>query len=101
MGREEEEAAASIENASLARGCAGVVVVVVVVVIDVAFVACGLLTAPRDESFALCLAGSREDHRSANESDMVVVIRVTRHLKIGSGSQTLFVKNPRGKYYFY
>lgn len=79
MGREEEEAAASIENASLARGCAGVVVVVVVV-IDVAFVACGLLTAPRDESFALCLAGSREDHRSANESGMVVVIRVTRHL---------------------
>lgn len=78
MGREEEEAAASIENASLARGCAGVVVVVVV--IDVAFVACGLLTAPRDESFALCLAGSREDHRSANESDMVVVIRVTQHL---------------------
>lgn len=97
MGREEEEAAASIENASLARGCAGVVVVVV---IDVAFVACGLLTAPRDESFALCLAGSRDDHRSANESDMVVVIRVTRNLEIGSGPQTLFVKNPRNKYYF-
>lgn len=72
MGRE-EEAAASIENASLVRGCAGVVVVV----IDVAFVACSLLAAASVDGLALCLAGSREDHRSANESDMVEVIRVT------------------------
>lgn len=58
---EYEEAAASIENASLARDCAVVVVV------------CSLLAAASVDGFALWFAGSREDHKSAKESDIVVV----------------------------